>query len=281
MNAAKHKVGDSHPSETYPQEFTWHATEEREAKCTHHGQYTSVHWVLRPSKSGRNFWSQCPVCDDEIEQERLVKEDSEESRRRMREAAWAASNIPKRYWSDDLWNWQHPMDSQKKIWSWTVDYCRDFDLALATGRSAMIIGTQGTGKTHLGVGILKHVLSKGGSGYYMTVLDLLSRIKSTYDSNSKETEFQVVHDFATADVLIIDEVAKQLDTTYEQSQFFRLLDLRYRGIRPTILISNATKAELEEFLGDSIMDRMLEKGGTRLVCNWGSYRSRRRETRKE
>jgi DNA replication protein DnaC len=42
--------------------------------------------------------------------------------------------------------------------------------------------------------------------------------------------------------------------------------------RPMILIANLTAAELERYLGERIMDRLLESGSALVPFTWGSYR---------
>jgi DNA replication protein DnaC len=39
-----------------------------------------------------------------------------------------------------------------------------------------------------------------------------------------------------------------------------------------ILIANLTAAELERYLGERIMDRLLESGSALVPFTWGSYR---------
>jgi DNA replication protein DnaC len=52
---------------------------------------------------------------------------------------------------------------------------------------------------------------------------------------------------------------------------FDIIDKRYRDVKPTILISNLTKAELKGFLGERSFDRLRE-GGLWVDFLWESFR---------
>ena len=53
---------------------------------------------------------------------------------------------------------------------------------------------------------------------------------------------------------------------------FDILNERYGAQRPTILIGNLTGQELTEYLGERVMDRLLERGGVLVPFTWGTYR---------
>jgi DNA replication protein DnaC len=53
---------------------------------------------------------------------------------------------------------------------------------------------------------------------------------------------------------------------------FDVLNARYGEMRPTVLIANLTAAEMEDYLGDRIMDRLLELGSATVPFTWPSHR---------
>jgi DNA replication protein DnaC len=142
-------------------------------------------------------------------------------------------------------------------------------------------GGAGTGKTHLAIGIVQHVIEKGGTGRYETVMGMLGRIKDTYNPNTNTTEQQVIDELVAYDVLVIDEVGRQLDTSYELAQLFRVLDLRYQHLKPVVLVSNLGRTALVDLLGVAIVDRLRENGGALLPFDWDSQRSKKRKRRKD
>lgn len=258
------------------------ASEDR--TCDFHGPYVSEYWSLnnppeRLPAAMRGFWSQCPTCDrfmqQEVDRTTAAILDQSVTRDEMRRAARREANIPERYHGANMGNWVHSFDKQTQVWRWVMNYCSSFELVLQTGRSCAFAGGTGTGKTRLASSMLCYVLDKGGTGFYTTAMDLLGRIKDTYNDKATETERQVIEFFESRDLLVIDEVGKQVDSNYDQSQLFRLFDLRYRSLRPTVLVSNLSVDGLGAYLGTAIMDRLRETGGGILGFDWASQRSRK------
>lgn len=257
------------------------ATETR--VCASHGPYEANQEALDPGdwrnqSTGQTgvlprFWTNCPACDQAWQAQVDASASGIEAAARRAAARIVAAGIPSRFLEATIWNWQHGMDRQRAVWNWARDYCHGFCDALQAGRCGILLGSHGTGKTHLAIGVLRHVVEKGSTGHYTTVMDMLGRIKNTYHRDADETESQVVGMLTSVDLLVIDEVGRQLDTAYETAQLFRVLDARYRDLRPTILVSNLNKPKLAEFLGDPIIDRMREAGGAVLSFDWASQRN--------
>lgn len=263
--------------------------------CPQHGPYVSTQWVLKEPPKGQGtppppkwlspFWSQCGTCD------RIMQAEADRSREEARTgssnrdtakiSARLRAGIPERYHAASMFNWAHPMDQQDRVWRWSMDFCSGFDQVLATGRSCAFTGAPGTGKTRLACSMLAHVTDKGGTGFYTTSMNLLGRIKDTYNQKATETEREVVEFFRALDLLVIDEVGKQTDSNYDQSQLFRILDLRYQHMKPTILVANFSKDGLEKFLSGPVVDRLRESGGGILLFDWVSQRSTKRPAKPE
>lgn len=265
------------------------ATEDR--VCSDHGPYLAEQWAIkqkveagddRPLASFlKPFWGNCPQCDRIWQNEANAKDSEIKLGRCNRDAARKESRIragiPDRYHDANLFNWSHGMDQQDRVWRYAMDFCSGFDIVLQTGRSVAFTGAPGTGKTRLASSMLAHVLDKGGTGLYTTVMSMLGRIKDTYNHKATETEREVIEAFRAVDLLVIDEVGKQVDSNYDQTQLFRILDLRYQFVKPTIMVSNLTMPGLQQFLTAPVVDRLREAGGMILVFDWASQRSSRRK----
>lgn len=250
--------------------------------CEVHGAFTATLWELQPTIPGgpaclAAFWSRCPTCDGE--QQKLVDAHDAEilggltEKQRLAGMRLREAGIPQRFAEASLWNYQHAMDGQRRVWHWARDYAQAFELALSTGRCGVFLGAPGTGKTHLAIGLLRHIVEKGGTGCYTTVMGMLGRIKGTYGRDASETEAQAIEAFTRPDLLVVDEVGRQVDTAYEHAQLFSILNTRYNALKPVILIANLNKGKLIEFLGDAVVDRMREAGGALHVFDWASARS--------
>lgn len=256
--------------------------------CDQHGAYECIREELLPSpmhlvtgKAVRTYAaSSCPTCNAEKQREADIREQEIRGgmteRDRLRAAALREAGIPERFAGCTVWNWQHGMDQQRRVWDIVRDYCTGFEQVVATGRCLLMLGAPGTGKTHLLVGIVRHVVEKGGTALYTTALDAVGRIRATYDKATRvESEEQAMGALATCDLLAIDEVGRQTDSAHEREMLFRILDKRYGNLKPTVLASNLPKDPLLKFLGAAVVDRLAEAGGKSLVFDWASQRSRR------
>jgi DNA replication protein DnaC len=254
------------------------ATEDR--ICDEHGPYLAQQWELQPKHiAAPAFWGNCPQCNRIWQAEADAQTEAIKSgatlKARLQEAALRSAGIPERFKDVTVWNWQHGMDQQRVIWEWIRDYCNHSAVVMQNGRSFVFFGAPGSGKTHLAIGTLRHFIESGRSGRYTTVMTMLGRIKDTYNKHADETENKVISYFAEVDLLVIDEVGRSLDTQYEVAQFFRILDLRYQNRKPTALVSNMAVEKLREFLGESIVDRLMESSGKVHAFDWPSYRNKK------
>jgi len=260
--------------------------DEIDRTCTIHGPYRPKVWRLDPPvinarKEIAHFLSDyvenCPTCNTEWQLEADARDaeirGGDNAKAARLAAALATAGIPARFKDSQVWNWQHGMDRQQRVWSWARDYCQQASIVLDQGRCGILCGAAGTGKTHLAIGILRHFVEKGGTGLYTTALEMIARIKDTFRKESPESEAQAVAHLTAVDLLVVDEVGRQLDSTYEQAQVFRILDARYRALKPTILVTNLNKVDIVKFLGEAIVDRMRESGGALHVFDWASSRN--------
>lgn len=136
----------------------------------------------------------------------------------------------------------------------------------------MFLGSPGTGKTHLSVGIALEIMRNGKSAVFTTASRLLRSIKDTYSKRSEITESQAIAVFTGCDLLIVDEVGVQRGSDYEKDMLFDVINERYENTKPIIILSNLAIADVREYLGDRVYDRMRENGGKAFVMDWESYR---------
>jgi hypothetical protein len=128
-------------------------------------------------------------------------------------------------------------------------------------------------KTHLACALLDRLARSGRRVRYATVSDMVREIRDTWRKGSEKREAQVVEELSTVDLLVVDEVGVQFGSESEKTQLTELFDLRYRQLKPTVVISNLNKPDLEQVLGERVLDRLRERGCV-VVFDWASWRSR-------
>ena len=73
-------------------------------------------------------------------------------------------------------------------------------------------------------------------------------------------ESEVFDDYTAPSLLVVDEVGRHKDSKHAADSLFALFDSRYREVRPTILVSNMTKDEFVEYLGEAMISRLRQDG---------------------
>lgn len=243
--------------------------------CSTHGEFESI------NISG-DTWSGCPECADDAEkkehkerQERL-KIEYEEREARDRRDEWHSKlkrcGIPERFKERTLDSFIASSDKQRDALEFANDYALNF--SKTPGRCAMFVGTPGTGKTHLSVGVGLHLMREGRPVLFCTAIRALRRIKASWGKGAEETEIEAVASLVFPHLLILDEVGVQFGSEAEKILLFDVMNERYESRKSTILISNLTIPEVKEYLGERIFDRMREDGGRFLSFDWESYRGK-------
>jgi DNA replication protein DnaC len=139
-------------------------------------------------------------------------------------------------------------------------------------RGLLIIGKIGTGKTHLGVGIIKKlILNKGVPCLFYDYRELLKQIQNSYNAAVQTTELDVLRPVFDTEVLVLDELGAVKPTEWVWDTVSLILNTRYNDNRTTIITTNfedqpaagaagsysaAKAAARAETLGDRIGERM-------------------------
>jgi len=245
--------------------------------CNKHGDY-EVQEINLPFGIGE-FVQACPECRKEREQEE--KRIQESHRQEGINNRLAISGIPKRYLDSTLANYKANNQGQK----YALRVANSFLNELKTGSDSSLIlyGLPGTGKTHLGCALAKEFLINSEGRLpkikYASAYRATAEIKSCFSRDSQKTEWDVIREYQNYDLVILDEVGIQFDSNAEKMIFFQIINGRYEDMKPTILISNLTKSELIEFIGDRCFDRLSGGGGAVIPFGWDSYRQEKKETK--
>ena len=239
-------------------------------QCMVHGDYVSVHW--RPQDPDR--WTPCMACVRDEERQRHYEEGQRnlEDSRVQTQQRLEDAGIPARWKDHTFKNYEASTAGQVNALREVRHFAEHFGDALKTGKSLMLVGSVGTGKTHLAVATAQHVIANKRTVRYVTMGKLMQRIKESWGALATEKTSAVIDFYTGPDLLIIDEVGVQYGSDAEKNITFEILNDRYNQLRPTILISNLEMDALKVFLGERILDRLRESGGKAVLFNWVSHR---------
>ncbi len=236
--------------------------------CKKHGAYESSSFESK--MLGIKVQTECPECEKEQLMEEAQKEEEAKAKKERQEyiAKMRRAGIPYRYWRKTLADFKYETSDQMEVIRTAQSYVDQQSEVMDKGISMVFCGKPGTGKTHIAIGIIHEWKT---SKRYINARALTRAIRATYSDN-KTNEQDVIDQFALYDLLVIDEIGKQFTTDNERFAMFDIINERYNRMKPTILVTNMTLKDMQEFLGEDTMDRIRESGGKALKFLWESAR---------
>src|SRR5206468_9547194 len=115
--------------------------------------------------------------------------------------------------------------------------------------------------THLAVATLKRAIRQTNArGLFFTTPELLTLIRSTYNSAIKSSEVDVIRPVMEAQLLVLDDLGAERPTDWVEETMNLIVNTRYNNRRVTIFTSNYPR----EAAADSHADELKERVGFRL-----------------
>lgn len=153
------------------------------------------------------------------------------------------------------------------------DYVAQFSDNYAAGRSLVLSGNVGNGKTHLACAMVHAVIREhGAQAVIATAAEIIRVFKGAMDRSAEYSDRDVLEELSSFDLLVIDEVGAQSGSAYELGVLHEVIDRRYQFVLPTVVVSNLVTADLARYIGDRALDRLRQAGGQAIGFNWASAR---------
>ena len=184
------------------------------------------------------------LTDKEIDEMEIVDNHEQEKLDNLLNM-WMYS-VPLRFKDSTFNNYVCSNEKQQKV----IEY-------LKTGKSAVIFGNNGTGKTHLAYAACLHQVQQGKEAKYILAFDFFNSIRKSFNGGDPE---KIVNRYSKCDYLVIDEVDKTQGSPTEFVYFYSLINNRYNEMLPTVLITNADNSTMENVIGKSALDRVAGDG---------------------
>jgi DNA replication protein DnaC len=155
------------------------------------------------------------------------------------------AGIPLEFWQPSMDQFEGP-EILKKIYA---NYVENLNACYNEGKSFLISGTHGLGKSMVSCNILKKALQKNFNGLYITMSDMVSvMIEAPFAE-----KFGVKKELLTTDFLVLDEVDPRFIAGNGMELFGRTLEhiirSRFSNRLPNIFITNSPNM-LETFTGE-------------------------------
>ena len=191
------------------------------------------------------------------------------------ERAVGRSGVPRRFLDRTFENYLAATPGQRQALEVCRAYADGFTQMRRRGGGLLLLGGPGTGKTHLACAILARVIHAGHTGLFLTVSAALRIIRDAFSPRGQRSETEALALLTAVDLLVLDEVGVAIgNAATRRAMLFDVLNERYGETRPTILIGNLTATELDAYLWERIMERLMDLGTAIVPFTWSSHRRR-------
>ncbi|TKV45636.1 hypothetical protein C1I58_20080 [Bacillus sp. PIC28] len=209
--------------------------------CEHCNKYIAAITVEVPQLRIKN--KILPTCECVVERvEAKIREAQNFAKKREIEKLFSISNLGERF-SKSTFESFLDRNGSETAYKVAVKYVKTFKEW--NGESLMLWGNPGNGKTHLAAAIVNELSKKGYIVVFQSVPELLQRIRSTFNSENKENETQIMRALLECDLLILDDIGAEKTTEWVEEKLFNIIDGRYRKELPTLYTSNLEPKELK------------------------------------
>ena len=178
----------------------------------------------------------------------------------------AAANIPKRYFPHCTLESFYARDNAALIAA--KRRVQEFvDMWTQGSPGLLLMGTCGTGKTHLAVAALIEIINSGKPGrvLFSNFQDLIQEIQASFDSDEVPSKSELLRPLLDADLLVLDELGAQKPTQFVQDILYYVINTRYNNELTTIFTTNyfdrpgeAKEETLENRVGSRLRSRLSE-----------------------
>ncbi len=141
-------------------------------------------------------------------------------------------------------------DIMRGCYEMLKDYAENFS---PDSPSFFFSGGTGLGKTHLALAVLNKVTQKGYSVYYASAGKIIKQMQNEHFGKSNES-FE--EELEKNDLLIIDDLGAEFLTPFGVAAINEIVNNAVLAGKPTIIISNLSKEQLEERYGQRLISRL-------------------------
>jgi DNA replication protein DnaC len=103
----------------------------------------------------------------------------------------------------------------------------------------LITGHVGSGKSHLAIGIVKHIIrERKFTSIFADFRELLKRVRYSYNPEHAETEHSVLAPYLAADVLVLDDMGAEKESPWVEETIGYILNSRYNTKKAVVITTN-------------------------------------------
>jgi DNA replication protein DnaC len=240
------------------------ATRPEGCECLGLGTFTEP----RPAGLIMSIYCECP---DGVAAQSARRAANHRLAMERKAATWEATEIPGRFKS---WRFgtapksmaaladRLEMETTEEWWQDHGELDPSFKMS-----SWFLYGPYGRGKTGLAVSFAHAALMSSTvlDLAFVSAPDMFSRLRGTYNRNDGESEWDVVQEYATAGLLILDDLgAEAISATgrdWLEDRLYQIIGKRHSESLLTVFTSNLSIKELAPRIGERVTWRIVEMCG--------------------
>ena len=121
----------------------------------------------------------------------------------------------------------------------------------------VMLGTYGSGKTHLAAAIANYRTGLGDPPLFVMVPDLLDHLRATFSPQSSTTFDRRFDEIRTAPLLVLDDLGTQSMTPWVREKLYQLFNYRYNAELPTVITTSDSLDEMDARIRSRLLDGKL------------------------
>ncbi len=138
---------------------------------------------------------------------------------------WRISKIPENLKASTFENFEKDLnESVRNLYQGYKYFGNSLDKEAP--KTLTVIGTMGTGKTHLSVACGKELVKRGFSVYFIPFNTLMRNIRETMDSGNDMTQTEIFRTIEKCDVFILDDIMITSGTLFEINTLENIIEVR-------------------------------------------------------
>ena len=121
----------------------------------------------------------------------------------------------------------------------------------------VLMGSYGSGKTHLAASIGNYRRAMGEEPIFVVVPDLLDHLRATFSPTSSTSYDRRFEEVRSAPLLILDDLGTQSATPWAREKLYQLLNYRYNAKLPTVITTSQRLDEIDPRIRSRMLDKRL------------------------
>lgn len=170
----------------------------------------------------------------------------------------AAARIPPKFLKKSLANFVARDKNRALLLEKAAEFIQNFTKQPDQHQGILMLGTVGSGKTHLAVAILKELIQKGFTGLYFNTPELLNTLRESYSEDSEQIESEIIDIATEPDLLVLDDLGAERTSGWVRDRLYLIINRRYELMKAIIVTTNLSLKELKEHVGERIVSRLFE-----------------------